>query len=329
MNRFGLRVLVAVAATFGSLGIYMGVSAATSSSPQTFYGCAANNGRVLRITTRLMTDCNKGQTVVTWNAAGTPGATGATGPKGPKGSTGSQGAQGAQGPAGAPAVNPNVLYDSMTVSSNYEWSQCFNCVQMGQYGNDVTMANGGGTLKRALVSMVNFNTGPVPIAITLTLYNESTAEYNNGPSTGAVPGSEIASSTVTVTPAAQFVNFNVSFPFNNVALGSGDVIYDISYSNPVNDPGLNVNMSYESSSVPSAGADSFPGWLWAATNPAQTAGYGDVGGSTGEITCSTAVNNTFALYSTAEASFNNDACGLAASPVIVGYLVPAVEFLSN
>jgi hypothetical protein len=350
MNRVGLRLLIAAAATLGTIGVYAGVSAATSSSPSMFYGCAAANGRVLRITTNSNVKCMGGQTVVSWSATGPAGAKGATGAKGSPGSQGAQGPQGSQGPAGpagAPAVNPNVLYNSMTVSSNYQWSQCFICVQMNQFGSDVTMANGGGTLKHVLVSMADWDAAANvhPIAITLTLYNESATEISNGPATGDVPGSVIASSTVTVTPAASVggcnggytlgcaPNFNVSFPFSSVSLGSNDVIYKISYDNSTIDTGLNVNMSYDSSSVPSAGADSVPGWMWAGTNAAAQNGpgnsYGDVGGPSGQITCSTAVNSTFALYSTAEASFNNDSCGLAASPVIVGTLVPAVEFLSN
>lgn len=137
MNRIGLRVLVAAAATFGSLGVYMGVSAATSSSPQTFYGCAANNGRVLRITTRFDTMCNKGQTVVTWNATGATGPKGATGATGPKGSTGATGATGATGPrgatgaTGASGANNPLVFGPYTTTGDPDSSVCG-----GNWAND-------------------------------------------------------------------------------------------------------------------------------------------------------------------------------------------------
>jgi hypothetical protein len=352
MNRIGLRLAIASVAALASIGVYAGVSAATSSSPSMFYGCTAANGRVLRITTNSNVKCQGGQTVVSWSATGPAGAKGATGPAGAKGATGAPGAP------GAPAVNPNVLYNSMTVSSNYEWSQCFSCVQMGEFGNDVTLSSYSGTLKHVVVSMSDWDAAAQvgPIAITLTLYNECAAnacgnELGLGPVNGDTTGSVIATSTVTVTPTASVSGcngptytagcapaFNVTFPFNVplaplASASSEDLIYGISYNNNSVDGGLNVNMSYESSSVPSAGADSLPGWLWASLiNPPA---YNGVGGANGEVTCASNVSTTFALWSAVPTTYmgncGEDSSTLAGNtaPSVVGNLVPAVEFLSN
>jgi len=244
-------------------------------------------------------------------------------------------------------VNPNVLYDSMTVSKNYEWSQCFSCVQMGEFGNDVTLASYSGTLRHVIVSMSDWDAASAvqPISITLSLYNEGSTETSNGPQNGDPTGSVIATSTVTVTPSASTNGcvggtytagcapaFNVSFPFS-VPLSSlttdeagNDIIYGISYNNNSVDGGLNVNMSYESSSVPSAGADSLPGWLWASLISGYS--YNDVGGSSGEVTCNAGVSTTFELWGAVPTTYMGS-CGEDSNTTVVGNLVPAVEFLSS
>jgi collagen triple helix repeat protein len=266
----------------------------------------------------------KGATGAT-GATGAPGAKGATGPPGPKGDTG---AQGVPGPAGAPAVDPHVLYDSMTVSDNYVWSMAYvSATGLNEFGTDITLANGGGSLKHATVSMATFpGSGTASIPVTLNIYQSG--DFNNGgtePSNGATPGALIKSETVDVTPPANAgsvpKNFTVTFDFGGVALPSG-VVYGIAYDDSTLDTGLNVNLSYESSSVPSAGADTFPGFLFVSTKDGSN---GAVGGSSGEITCQD-VSSTYAQYDTSV----HGSCGLdaiAGGPTIA--LVPAVEFTTN
>jgi hypothetical protein len=258
-------------------------------------------------------------------ATGATGATGAAGPQGPKGDTG---AQGVPGSPGAPAVNPHVLYDSMTVSDNYVWSQAFvSATGLNEFGTDITLANGGGSLVHATVSMSTFpGSGTNSIPVTLNIYQSG--DFNNGgtePSNGATPGALLATDTVDVTPPANTgtvpKNFTVTFNFGGVTLPT-DVVYGIAYDDSTLDTGLNVNLSYESSSVPSAGADTFPGFLFAST---KNGSNGAVGGTNGEITCQD-VSSTYAQYDTsAHGSCGMDA--IANGPTIA--LVPAVEFTTN
>jgi hypothetical protein len=347
MNRkIASRLGVVVAASLVTLGIVVGMSAA-SSNPYTFYACQTKGGNITAISSWSGLKCPSNDTRVTWNSVGPQGPNGPRGADGARGPQGPQGPQGAQGPAGAPAVNPDVLYDSMSVASNYEWSQCFSCVQMGEFGNDVTLSSYSGSLKRVVVSMSDWDSASTvhPIALTLTLYNEGSTEAGNGPANGDTTGSVIATSTVTITPTASVTGcnsgyvpgcapaFNVTFPFDVplsslTTAGSGnDIIYGLSYNNNSVDGGLNVNMSYESSSVPSAGADSYPGWLWASLISGYA--YNDVGGPSAEVTCDPSVSTTFALWSTAPTTYGA-ACGESAQPWVQGTnLVPAVEFLST
>jgi hypothetical protein len=255
---------------------------------------------------------------------GAKGAKGATGAAGAPGAKGDTGAQGVPGPPGAPAVNPQVLYDSMTVSDNYVWSMAYvSATGLNEFGTDITLANGGGSLKHATVSMATFpGSGTDSIPVTLNIYQSGgVTEPSNGHTTGAL----IATKTVAVTPPANAgtvpVNFTVTFDFGGVALPK-DVVYGIAYDDSTLDTGLNVNLSYESSSVPSAGADTFPGFLFASTK----SGNNDaVGGPNGEITCQD-VSSTYAQYDTSA----HGPCGLDAianGPTIA--LVPAVKFTTN
>ena len=107
--------------------------------------------------------------------------------------------------------------------------------------------------------------GTASIPVTLNIYQSGGVIE---PGNGVIPGALIKSVTVNVTPPANTgtlpVNFTVSFDFGGVTLPS-DVVYGIAYDDSTADTGLNVNLSYESSSVPSAGADTFPGFLFAST----------------------------------------------------------------
>lgn len=232
-------------------------------------------------------------------------------------------------------VTPS-LYNSMTVSSNYVWSYAFDATGANQFGNDITLINGGGRLGGVVVSMGNFNPASKsePLPITLNIYNPSASEPGNG----VAPGSLIATDTVTITPPGTATgytgipptygveNFNVTFNFksHNITLPD-DVVYDIAYNSTTVDTGMNVNLSYESSSVPSVGADTYPGYLFVAT---ENGSDDATGGPSGEITCQN-VSATFAQYSTQPTIYGSTACGLAALPAGPGLLVPAVEFNTN
>jgi hypothetical protein len=240
--------------------------------------------------------------------------------------------------AGSDAKPPQVLYNSMTVSDNYVWSQAFvSATGLNEFGTDITLANGGGSLNHVDVSMSTFpGSGTNQIPVTLNIYKS--ANFNNNgnattfacssacePGNGVTPDALIASHTVTVTPPANtgthIVNFIVTFNFTHVTLPS-DVVYGIKYDDSTLDTGLNVNLSYESSSVPSAGADTFPGFLFAST---KDGGNDAVGGANGQVTCQN-VSSTFAQYNTA----SNGSCGqsaIAGGPTI--NLVPAVKFTAN
>jgi hypothetical protein len=216
----------------------------------------------------------------------------------------------------------------MTVSDNYVWSMAYvSATGLNEFGTDITLANGGGSLKHATVSMATFpGSGTASIPVTLNIYQSG--DFNNGgtePNNGATPGALIKAVTVNVTPPANAgtvpKNFTVTFDFGGVTVPS-DVVYGIAYDDSTLDTGLNVNLSYESSSVPSAGADTFPGFLFASTKDGLN---GAVGGSNGEITCQN-VSATYAQYDTsAHASCGLDA--IANGPTIA--VVPAVKFTTN
>jgi hypothetical protein len=164
--------------------------------------------------------------------------------------------------------------------------------------------------------------GTDSIRVTLNIYQSGGVIE---PGNAVPPGGLITSDTVDVTPPANAgtvpKNFTVTFDFGGVTLPS-DVVYGIEYDDSTLDTGLNVNLSYESSSVPSAGADTFPGFLFASTIDGTN---GAVGGPSGEITCQN-VSATYAQYDTSA----HGACGLDAianGPTIA--VVPAVEFTTN
>jgi hypothetical protein len=216
----------------------------------------------------------------------------------------------------------------------------FDATGANQLGNDITLANGGGKLDDVVVSMGNFAPASqsAPLAITLNIYNPNGSLGE--PGNGVAPGTLIATDTVTITPPGTaggfnagdpptygIDNFNATFNFASQKITlPDDVVYGIAYNNTTVDTGVNVNLSYESSSVPSVGADTYPGYLFVSQS---ADGNNDVGGPTGEITCST-VSTSFEQYSTQPSVYGSAAtCGLAALPVGPGLLVPAVEFTTS
>jgi len=96
-SRVTVAVVVAIAVTTLVGGVTYAV-ASTSPTPNTYYACSFN-GYVnpLFITVNKAPTCPRGQTVVSWNQAGTAGATGGTGAQGVPGATGGTGLQGVPG----------------------------------------------------------------------------------------------------------------------------------------------------------------------------------------------------------------------------------------
>jgi hypothetical protein len=240
------------------------------------------------------------------------------------------------------------VYNSMTDASAYQWSYSFEGgTGANALGNTITMSNGGGPLSDVVVAMTNFNASSAPLSLTLNIYNPGT--YSSGP--GSSPGSLIATDTQSFNPPAApdggfgssaciaqrvtnpdsecgLANFNVTFNFSsqNITLPA-TVVYGIQYPNPqpVDDSGVNVQLSYEASQV-SIGSDASPGYLYVSTyNGSNDA----TGGSGGEITCDT-VNGTFGEYPTA--ADPTTGCGETtdqSAPFTSTALIPAVEFDSS
>jgi len=106
-SRVTVAVVVAIAVTTLVGGVTYAV-ASTSPTPNTYYACSFN-GYVnpLLIAVNKAPTCPRGQTVVSWNQAGTVGATGGTGAQGVPGATGGTGAQGVPGlPGGTGPQGP-------------------------------------------------------------------------------------------------------------------------------------------------------------------------------------------------------------------------------
>jgi hypothetical protein len=243
---------------------------------------------------------------------------------------------------GTPAYN-----STLTDPSKYQWSYAYvPSTGANDLGNDVTMANGGGVVSDVVVAMTNFTptsgTGNIPI--TLSLYAPGSGESLTA--TGApAPGALLGSDTVNVTPPSTVAgansdtgagaqNFNVTFNFasqniSTVPYGAngGQVVYGISYNNTLTDNGLNVQLAYAQNGTGGevVGSDTYPGTLFVSTLSGTD---GATGGNGGEITCSD-VSTTFAQYSTASGGSPAGNCGLAATPVGPGNVVPAVEIYTN
>ncbi len=214
--------------------------------------------------------------------------------------------------SGTPATwanAPGVLYNSRIDYPAYTASMAYYATQLGELGNEVNLANGGGYLNNVVVDMANFDTTAGTMNITFNIYN---------PGSGGLPGSLIASDTqlfsipaapnggygspyCTTGPGAGnpycgIGNFSITFDFasQNVTL-PGTVIYGIQYDDPQNavDGGVNVQLSTEPTHV-SVGSDTNQGYVFAALFPSFA--YNDVG--PGEVTANT-VTTTFAQVSTA------------------------------
>jgi hypothetical protein len=239
------------------------------------------------------------------------------------------------------------MYNSTIDPTQYVASQCYYCVQMGDFGNKINLAGGGGPLSDVVVAMANFGGTTGNMDMTLNIYNPGSY---SGP--GSPPGTLIATDSESVPvpeidggvgeidggspsdacsvnePTNEYCgidNFNATFDFSSQDITlPGTVVYDIQYNDPSNavDGGVNVQLVKESTQI-SVGSDADLGYLFASTatmaNNEYDATSPDVG--PGEITCDTATS-TFGEYPTANCGSGNSEEGEAP-------YIPAVEFDTN
>jgi hypothetical protein len=224
-----------------------------------------------------------------------------------------------------------VGYNSRIAPSLYVWSQCWECVQATEIGEEINLANGGGQLNNVVVDMQNWDTPAGTEPFTLNIYDAAS---------GDLPGALLATSTVTADVPATLTGENGVPPTYGIALFS--VTFDNftytadDYSNyggalpatvvygvegfTTSEPGEGVNLSLSSESYITAGSDAASGTVFVST----TGGNGDAGGSTGELTCSD-VSSTFAQYKTTAGP--GGSCGWASVPAPWGpNVIPAVQF---
>ena len=231
------------------------------------------------------------------------------------------------------------IYNSRIDAAAYQYSQCFYCVQMGEFGNKITFAgDAGGPLNDVTVDMANFGATSGPMNITFNIWAP------NGTGLGALLATDEQTFNVPAAPDGGngsvycqsgpgasnpycgIGNFSITFNFasQDVTLPA-TVVYGIQYNDVQNgvNGGVNVQLANETTNV-SVGTDADPGNLFA--DLASSAGgngydyaYNDVG--PGEVTCST-VNTTFSEYSTASCDGGLQGYGTPA-------YVPAVEFNSS
>jgi len=231
------------------------------------------------------------------------------------------------------------MYNSRITATSYNFSQCFTCVQMGEFGNKITFAGTGGPLNDVTVDMANFNTTPGPMNITFNIWNpsgtglgtliatdEQSFNIPAAPDGGYSSPTCVAAQAIDPNSDCGIANFSITFNFasQDITL-PGTVVYGIQYNDAANavNGGVNVQLANETTNV-SVGTDADAGNLFAdlasvAGGNGYDASYNDVG--PGEITCST-VNSTFSEYSTASCDSGTKGYGTPA-------YIPAVEFDST
>ena len=220
-----------------------------------------------------------------------------------------------------------VGYNSRIAPSLYVWSQCWECVQASEIGEEINLAGGGGQLNNVVVDMQNWNTPAGMESFTLNIYDVAA---------GDLPGPLLASSTVDapvpatstgengVPPTYGIAPFSVTFDnftytaddYSNYGGAlPGTVVYGVE-GFTTSQPGAGVNLSLSSESYITAGSDAASGTVFVAL----TGTPGDA--APGELTCSTG-STTFAQYPTT-AGTN---CGWASVPAPWGpNVIPAVQF---
>lgn len=267
--------------------------------------------------------------------------------------------------ATGPTSTGSVLYSSVvspasaTNAPNEWWGLSYGGTNATEFGDKVSLASSG-PLTSATVDLNSqaVGTGTFPVPITFTVY----APGSSGGSVGAVLATKTktfqvpyrpagdatacSASTSSIYPGASNdgtqwfspatgscyygVVFPAKFRFPSAPVLPSTVVYGISYdasSGPASS--LNVLFSTESGAgAVTTGSDTDPGNLFVQAG----SGSNDLGGSTGEITCSSVpASGQFSEYNTAVGSTG---CGTdiqqgSGAPFEPMGFVPAVTLTSN
>ena len=187
----------------------------------------------------------------------------------------------------------------------YTQDQCFNCAQVTELGNNVTLANVGyQRLVSVTVAFRNWGDAIGSLPITLNVGGNSDTE------TVGVPAAQLNGRPTT---------FNVTFNFSLHPYIPQQVIYDISFNN-VTAPSLNVALSSSANGL-TVGSDTTPGTVLINT----TAGAGLAGDMPA---CSTPANGVFAPVVTncgPASTENPGAYGLDAQVAAGNADIPAIQ----
>jgi hypothetical protein len=146
---------IAAVATL-TVGLFVGISAATTSTPSTFYGCMSKSMHIHSIQGDVAPTCDDGQTLVSWSQQGPPGTPGAPGAPGAPGTPGAPGAPGAPGP-GAQFFTSTDVYTVPQGVSHLEITAVGGGGGGGGYSS--TWSGGGGGQGATQTVLANVNPG--------------------------------------------------------------------------------------------------------------------------------------------------------------------------
>lgn len=214
-------------------------------------------------------------------------------------------------PASLTVTQVGAGYDSLIPGNGYHQDQCFECAQISEFGNDITLANPGAQkLTSVVVAFRNWGAAFSDVPITLTI-NRTT----NGPVsktvTPAFAGAVSGIPTVT----------NVTFDFSSDGVKvEREFVYGISFDHTGDAKSLNVALSSSSLNL-AVGTDTTPGTVWVNT----TSGAGIAG----DFPACTTPGTGFAQVTTncgPSAGTNPGAYGTNAQVAAGSADIPAVEF---
>jgi hypothetical protein len=203
-------------------------------------------------------------------------------------------------------------YDSLVAGSDpYIQDQCFQCAQITEFGNDITLANAGDQqLVNVVVAFRNWGAAFSGVPITLSINNTVAGPISDTetPSFAAASGPD--------TPSLTNVTFNFAA---QGAFVQQEFVYGISFDASGAAGGLNVALSNSANDL-SVGTDTHSGTVWVDT----TAGSGIAG----DFPSCTTPGVGFAQVNTAcgDASLTNPGAYGTSAQVAAGNAdIPAVE----
>ena len=137
---------------------------------------------------------------------------------------------GTESPVFINQIGGTPIYDGRIDAAAYQWSQCFYCVGMTQYGNKITFAGGtGGPLNDVTVDMANFGTTSGAMNITFNIYAP------DGTSRGALLATDEQSFNIPAAPDGGYgstyctTGAGASNPF--CGIGNFSITFDFSSQN--------------------------------------------------------------------------------------------------